>query len=158
MKLLLSLVYWTLSLHGSFSITYLRPKNERGPGRRCLKCLNLAMILTSTHLHYQGAMQAGVNCLEQVERYFFKNNHSEQVQNLAVYHSKNMTSPAMEIEVEYLWGLHDRIIHQEDDEDSFQLKVISSVATKTLISDLKFTDMTLTDFVVVVADNINSVR
>lgn len=58
-----------------------------------------------------------MQCIERVERYFFKNEFSQQVSNIAVYHSRNMRSPAMEIEFEYLYNLHDRVLHQEDDED-----------------------------------------
>lgn len=98
------------------SVTYLRPKNDRGPST-CRECLNLQRSVTTTIIHFQGATKAGVDCLEQVERYFFKNQYSEQVENLAVFHSRNMSSPAMEIEIEYLFGLHDRVMNQEDDEE-----------------------------------------
>jgi hypothetical protein len=74
-------------------------------------------MFTSRTVYIEGAMQAGLNCIESVERHFFKNEYSQQVQNLAVFHSKNMTSPAMEIEVQYLSDLHDRILHQEEGED-----------------------------------------
>lgn len=97
-------------------VTYLRPKNDRGPGT-CLNCLDLQTIFYATLIHFEGAKRAGIDCIEKVERSFFKNEYSQQVQNLVVYHSKNMTSPAMEIEVEYLYGLHDRILHQEEGED-----------------------------------------
>lgn len=59
----------------------------------------------------------------------------------------------MEIEVEYLWGLHDRLLHQEDDEENFQLKVLSHKPVNRT-----FYDISLTDFYVLVADNINNVR
>lgn len=75
-----------------------------------------------------------------------------------MFHSKNMTSPAMEIEVEYLKGLHDRILHQEDDEETFQLKVISSTETRKSFHERSFNDVTLTDFYVVVVDNPETVR
>lgn len=158
MKLPLLLVYWIGTLYGTVSITYLRPKNDRGPGIGCMKCLNLSTILTSTFLHYEAAMRAGVDCIERVERHFFKNDYSEQIMNLAVFHSRNLSSPAMEIEVEYLWELHNRILHQEDDEDSFQLKVISNMAAKQSVKELLFSDITLTDFYVVVADHIDNVN
>ncbi|CAO1434660.1 unnamed protein product [Diamesa tonsa] len=79
------------------SVIYLRPKNDRGPG----------------------AMQAGVDCIESIERYYFKNADSTQVLNLVLYHAKNISSPATEIERVYLQGLHDRIIDQEEDEEKY---------------------------------------
>lgn len=80
MKVFQILLFWCLALKGVMSISYLRPKNDKGPGIRCLKCLNLTMVLTTTFLHYEAAMRAGVDCIEHVERYFFKNVESQQVQ------------------------------------------------------------------------------
>lgn len=157
MKFYLLLLPWILSLPRTHSVTYLRPKNDRGPGTRCLKCLNLQMIFTSTLLHYKGAMRAGIECLEHVERQFFKNIYSQQIQNIGVFHSKGMTSPAMEIEVEYLYGLHNRVLYQEDDKESFQLKVFSDRSTKQSISDLTFVDISLADFYVIIADKLETV-
>lgn len=157
MKFILFVIAWILILPGTKSITYLRPKNDRGPGTGCRKCLNLQLIFTSTLIHYKGAMRAGIDCLEQVERSFFKNIYSQQIQNIGVFHSKSMKSPAMEIEVEYLFSLHDRILHQEDDEDSFQLKIMSDVDTKQSVQSLAFTDITLTDFYVIIADKFETV-
>lgn len=97
-------------------ITYLRPKNDKGPGT-CIRCLNLQAIVTTSLIHFKGATKAGIQCIEHVERYFFKNELSQQVHNIAVYHSKNMKSPAMEIEIEYLFDLHNRILDLEVDED-----------------------------------------
>lgn len=54
---------------------------------------------------------------ERVERQFFKNQYSEQVLNLAVFHSKSMSSPAMEIEIDYLYGLHDRVTNLQEGEE-----------------------------------------
>jgi hypothetical protein len=139
-------------------VTYLRPKNDRGPGKTCLKCVTLQTIVTKTFIHFEGAASAGVDCIEQVERYFFKNQLSTQVQNLAVFHSKNMTSPAMEIEVQYLFGLNDRILHIEKEEERFQLKVISSVDKKFSINHMSLKDVILTDLYVIVGDNLNIVR
>lgn len=156
-KLILSLEFLALFIQQSICVTYLRPKNDRGPGRKCFNCLTLQTIMTTTLIHFEGAMHAGVDCIERVERYFFKNSFSQQIQNIAVFHSKNMSSPAMEIEIEYLNGLHDRILHQEEDEDSFQLKVISEREGKRSIQDISFNDITLTDFYVVVADNLETV-
>ena len=116
MKLIYVLFSLNLVSKEATCVTYLRPKNDRGPST-CLHCLNLHMIVTSTFLHFEAATRAGIDCLEQIERLFFKNQDSQQVQNLAVYHNRNMSSPAMEIENEYLSDLHDRILHQEDGED-----------------------------------------
>lgn len=157
MKLNLSFALLALLVETASCVTYLRPKNDRGPGRECFKCLTLQKILTSTLIHFEGAVHAGYNCIEQVERYFFKNEFSQQVQNIAVYHSRNMSSPAMEIEVAYLYGLHDRIMNQEEDEDSFQLKVISERTARESIHKDSFSDNALTDFYVIVADNLESV-
>lgn len=98
------------------SVVYLRPKNDRGPST-CRNCLNLQRTVTITYIHFQAATKAGVDCLERIERQFFKNQYSEQVLNLAVFHSKKMTSPAMEIEIDYLFGLHDRVMNLDEDED-----------------------------------------
>lgn len=156
MKFKLFVLIWCLLLHSTNGITYLRPKNDRGPGM-CLKCLKLQTIVTTTLIHFEGATRAGIDCIEQVERYFFRNFYSEQVQNLAVFHSKNMSSPAMEIEVQYLNDLHDRILHKEDDEERFQLKVISNTEAKLSIHHISFEDSTLTDSYVIVADNLDKV-
>jgi hypothetical protein len=133
-------------------ITYLRPKNDRGPST-CYKCLKLKTIITTSFIHFEGATKAGVDCIEQVERYYFKNKDSQQVQNIAVFNTKNMTSPALEIEVEYLFALHDRVLHQESEEDSFQLRVISDLKKK----QIGVNDITLTDFYAIIADSIESV-
>ena len=155
MKYFFVLSFWIITLNGIFSITYLRPKNDRGPGIGCLKCFNLTMILSSTLLHYEGAMRAGTDCITHAGRYFFVNDDdaSQQIQNLAVFHTKNMTSPAMEIEIEYLWILHNRILDQEKDETTFQLKVLSNKPVNR-----SFADIALTDYYVLVADNIDNVR
>lgn len=101
MKFRIEIFVFIFVFHSVVGITYLRPKNDRGPGT-CFKCVKLQTIVTTTFIHFKGAVLAGVECLEHVERYFFKNNYTQQIQNLAVFHSKNMSSPAMEIEVEYL--------------------------------------------------------
>lgn len=160
MQLTMKINFGLLGLISMFTstncVTYLRPKNDRGPGTaRCIKCLTLQKILSSTLVHYEGAVNAGVSCLENVERFFFKNKYSQQVQNIVVFHSKNMSSPAMETEIEYLFGLHDRVLHQEEDEDNFQLKVISEVEAKKVGSS--FVDVILTDFYVVITDNMETV-
>lgn len=157
MKFKVFILILSLFLNSANGITYLRPKNDRGPGT-CLKCLKLQTIITTTLIHFEGATQAGIECIEKVERYFFRNSHSVQVQNLAVFHSKNMTSPAMEIEVQYLNDLHDRILHKEEDEERFQLKVISNVEAKLSIHHISFKHLTLTDLYVIVADNVDNVK
>lgn len=102
------------------SVIYLRPKNDRGPGKVFTSnYLNLQKIFIATSIHLQGAMQAGVDCIESIERYYFKNADSTQVLNLVLYHAKNISSPATEIERVYLQGLHDRIIDQEEDEEKY---------------------------------------
>ena len=155
-KLKILAVFLSLLFNFSYGVLYLRPKNDRGPGT-CLKCVRLQMIIIQTITYFQGASQAGVRCLEHVERYFFKNNYSSQVQNLAVFHSRNMTSPAMEIEVSYFFELHDRIINIEEDEERFQLKVISSVDKKFSINNLSLNDAVLTNLYVIVSDNLKNV-
>lgn len=58
-----------------------------------------------------------MDCIEAIERIYFKNDVSTQVKNLVVFHSENLSSPALEIEYEYLYGLHERIMtHEEEDE------------------------------------------
>lgn len=58
-----------------------------------------------------------MDCIESIERIYFKNVDSTQVKNLVVYHSENLSSPASEIEYEYINGLHERIMtHEEEDE------------------------------------------
>lgn len=81
-----------------------------------MKCLTLHKIITATLIHFEGATKAGLDCVESVERHFFHNVYSAQIPNLVVYHSKQMASPAMEIEVEYLTGLHERVMHEEEGE------------------------------------------
>lgn len=117
LKLIVSLIIFS---HHTESVIYLRPKNERGPGKFATsKYLNLQKIFIATSIHLQGAMQAGVDCIETIERYYFKNAESTQVMNLVLYHAKNISSPATEIEKVYLQGLHDRIIDQEEDEEKY---------------------------------------
>ena len=106
--------------HHAESVIYLRPKNDRGPGKFATsKYLNLQKIFTATSIHLQGAMQAGVDCIQQIERNYFKNAESTQVKNLVLYHSKNVTSPASEIEKVYLTGLHDRIADKSNNEEKY---------------------------------------
>lgn len=78
-------------------IVYLRPWNDRGPA----------------------AVKAGIDCIEQIERIYFNNKDSKQVPNLAIFHTKKLTSPAMEIKGQYLFSIHDRILHQEEGEARF---------------------------------------
>lgn len=117
--------YWKLIVilfvfHCTESVIYLRPKNERGPGKvSSSNYLNLQKIFIATSIHLQGAMQAGVDCIETIERYYFKNADSTQVMNLVLYHAKNISSPASEIERVYLQGLHDRIMDQDEDEEKY---------------------------------------
>lgn len=75
-------------------IVYLRPWNDRGPA----------------------AVKSGIECIQNVERIYFDSSLSDQTPNLAIFHTKNLSSPSMEIEVQYLFDLHDRILHQEKDE------------------------------------------
>lgn len=140
----------------SCAVVYLRPKNDRGPGT-CLKCLKLQTIITKTFIHFEGASRSGWQCIEQVERFFFKDNYSIQTQNLAVFHSRNMTSPASEIEIQYLYGLHDRIINLEEGEERFQLKVISNVLKKFSLNNISQKDVILTNLYVIVGDCLQSV-
>ena len=156
-KLEVLVIFFSMFINISYGVIYLRPKNDRGPGT-CLKCVTLQLIVTQTLIHFEGASQAGVQCLEHVERYFFRDLYSSQVQNLAVFHSKNLTSPAMEIEVSYFFELHDRIINIEEDEERFQLKVISSVDKKFSINHLSLKDVILTNLYVIVSDNLKNVR
>ncbi|CAO1435958.1 unnamed protein product [Diamesa serratosioi] len=106
----------------------------------------------------QGAMQAGVDCIETIERNYFKNSESTQVKNLVLYHSKNLSSPATEIEKLYLKGLHDRIVDQEEGEENFQLKVVSDSSTKQTINNVAFQDLTLTDYYVIITDDFENFR
>lgn len=68
-----------------------------------------------------------------------------------------MKSPAMEIEVNYLFDLHDRILNIEEGEERFQLKVISATDKKFSINDISLKDVILTDLYVIVGDNLESV-
>lgn len=117
--------YWRLIVilfvfHRTESVIYLRPKNERGPGKvSTSKYLNLQKIFIATSIHLQGAMQAGVDCIRTIEHYYFKNADSTQVMNLVLYHAQNISSPASEIEKVYLQGLHDRIMDQDEDEEKY---------------------------------------
>lgn len=149
---------WILfhALRAVSCVTYLRPKNDKGPGT-CAKCLTLRKVITSSFIHFEAATKAGVGCIEQVERYFFIDEYSLQVQNLAIYHSRNMSSPSSEIEFEYLFELHDRVLHKEEDEERFQLRVISETKTKTSVHELAFSHITLTDYYVVIADSMDTV-
>ncbi|CAO1435968.1 unnamed protein product [Diamesa serratosioi] len=106
----------------------------------------------------QGAMQAGVDCIETIERNYFKNSESTQVKNLVLYHSKNLSSPATEIEKLYLTGLHDRIVDQEEGEENFQLKVVSDSSTKQTIKNVAFQDVTLPDYYVIITDDFENFR
>lgn len=155
-KLKILAIFLSFLINISYGVVYLRPKNDRGPGT-CLKCVRLQLIVTQTLIYFEGASQAGVACLQHVERYFFKDLFSSQVQNLAVFHSRNLSSPAMEIEVSYFFELHDRIINIEEDEESFQLKVISNIEKKFSINHLSLKDVVLTNLYVIVSDNLKNV-
>jgi hypothetical protein len=65
-----------------------------------------------------GAVKAGVECLEQIERIYFQRSETQQVPNLVAFHAKNLTAPAVEIEGKYLTDLHERIsgAHEEDEQ------------------------------------------
>ena len=80
-------------------IVYLRPWNDKGPA----------------------AVKAGLDCIEQIERIYFNNKDSKQVPNLAIFHTKKLTSPAMEIKGQYLFEIHDRILHQDEGEARLHL-------------------------------------
>lgn len=117
--------YWKLIVilflfHRTESVIYLRPKNERGPGKfASSKYYNLQKIFTATSIHLQGAMQAGVDCIKTIERSYFKDPDSAQVKNLVLHHASNISSPASEIENVYLQSLHDRIVHPDEDEEKY---------------------------------------
>jgi hypothetical protein len=151
-------IFFIIFIDFSYGVTYLRPKNDRGPGKACLKCVTLQTIITKTFIHFEGAAKAGLDCIEHVERYFFKNPESTQVQNLAVFHSKNLSSPAMEIQFLYLFGLNDRIMNIENEEERFQLKVISGVDKKFNINQISLRDVILTNLYVIVGDTVEIVR
>lgn len=114
-------------------IVYLRPWNDKGPA----------------------AVKAGTDCIEQIERIYFSNKESRQVPNLAIFHTKNLSSPAMEIKGQYLNGLHDRILHLEEGENSFQLKIISDNTEFNIPNEMM--DVTLTGFYIIVTDHIDVV-
>lgn len=142
----------------AFGVTYLRPKNDRGPGKACFKCVTLQTLVIKPFIHFEGAAKAGLDCIEHVERYFFRDMESTQVQNLAVFDAKNLTSPAMEIQFLYLFGLNDRIMNLENGEERFQLKVISNVDKKFSINNLSLRDVILTDLYVLIGDGVDVVR
>jgi len=69
---------------------------------------------------HSGAVSAGKDCLEQIERIYFKN-QSWQTPNMAIFHTKNLSAPAAEIEVQYLADLHQRIsLTQDNKEDQMK--------------------------------------
>jgi hypothetical protein len=67
-------------------------------------------------LPLSGAVSAGKDCLEQIERIYFKN-QSWQTPNMAIFHTKNLSAPAAEIEVQYLADLHQRISFTQDNKE-----------------------------------------
>lgn len=139
-------------IFGVLCEVYLRPRNDRGPGT-CFRCLNLHKIILTSNQYFEGAARTGVSCIEKIERIFFKNKNSQQVQNIGVYHTKTSSSPSSEIEFYYLSDLHRRIFEQEQGEDAFQLKVISDMTIKQLGTISTFSDVTLTDCYVIIGDN-----
>lgn len=92
-------------------IVYLRPWNDRGPAG-----LSLSFYYFIIQNLYFSAVKSGIECIERVERIYFDSSTSNQTPNLEIFHTKNLSSPAMEIEVQYLFELHDRVLHQEEDE------------------------------------------
>jgi hypothetical protein len=146
-----------LSFIGSFCEVYLRPRNDRGPGTYYVHDLTLQKMFTSSNNYFEGAAKSAVACIEKLERIFFKNNLSQQVQNIGVFHSKNLSSPSSEIEYFYLNELHERILKQEIGEESFQLKVISDTKIKQLATISTFSDIALTDCYVIIGDSMKNV-
>lgn len=74
----MKIVFLFINISLANCIIYLRPWNDRGPA----------------------AVKSGMECLEKVERIYFdsKLSSTDQIPNLAIFHTKNLSSPASEIE------------------------------------------------------------
>lgn len=144
-----------LSSQGSLSDSFLRPRNDRGPGMLCRDCLSHQKILLTT-LHYlQAATRSGVECLKTVENIYFQNLMSQQIQKLSVFYANNLKNPAGEILTSYLRDLHTRI-NYAGSQERFQLRII---ANGTLSGEApKSREAVLTDLYVVVGDSMSNVK
>ncbi|KAG5673460.1 hypothetical protein PVAND_003505 [Polypedilum vanderplanki] len=134
MKKVYYLILICCQISNIFSAIYLRSWNDRGPG----------------------AVNSGIKCLEELEKIYFNSSQSQQVPNMAVWHTHNLSAPAMEIEVLYLTALHLRITSNKSDEQSFQLKVISDKDTDKKYDGIL--DVALTDFYVIVGDDMENLN
>ncbi|XP_062556566.1 uncharacterized protein LOC134221390 [Armigeres subalbatus] len=115
----------------SSGIVYVRVKNERGPT----------------------AVQAGINCLELLTDIFFYSTDSAQIQNLVMFHLDNLSSPSREIELGYLQNHHTGYEEKVyGGKQIFQLKLMSDVLPLDSLRRAQFIDHKLTDFYVIVAD------
>ncbi|XP_070509008.1 probable glutamate receptor [Chironomus tepperi] len=73
---------------------------------------------------------------------------------MGIFHTKNLSAPAAEIEVQYLADLHQRISVSHDHKDNgmnFQLKILSAQYSPNNYPGIM--DVTLTDFYLIVTDN-----
>lgn len=144
-----------LSSQGSLSDSYLRPRNDRGPGMLCKYCLSHQKIILTT-LHYlQGATRSGVECLKTVENIYFQNVLSQQIQKLSVFYANNLTNPAADIMTNYLRDLHTRI-NYAGSEENFQLRIIANGTSSGEAP--KSREAVLTDLYVVIGDSMSNVK
>jgi phosphoserine aminotransferase len=101
-------------------------------------------------------VNAGMDCLAEIEKIYFNTTEdSQQVPNMVIYHTHNLTAPAMEIEFRYLSDLHLRVSLENEYGRNFQLKVISDKSVDSKYEGI--IDVALTDFYVIVCDNMTTV-
>lgn len=73
------------------AITFVRPPNYQGPG----------------------AVLAGQKCLTLISRHYFNETRASRTKNMVIMHSANLSSPAAEIEVNFLAQMHQSIAANE---------------------------------------------
>lgn len=57
---------------------------------------------------------AGSRCLAILTKYYFYDPTIMRAKNMIVSHTKNLTSPAADIEVEYLTWIHRTIVNEKE--------------------------------------------
>lgn len=112
-------------------VVYLREKNERGPA----------------------AWRSGVNCLYNVTAYYFYDPLPTRTKNSVILHTKNLSSPAYEIERLFLQSLHNHIADGHSQVQGHQIRIISDNYKIDGMKKVQANLITLTDFYVIVADH-----
>lgn len=118
----------------SNSVVYLRVKNEKGPA----------------------AWAAGAKCLNKLVSTYFYSQYDTRIKNAVILHTKTLSTPAAEIERIFLRWMN-LMISSGETVDPYQLTVISDNYKIDGLKHVPTNALTLTDYYILVADDVDKV-